>query len=268
MEQSERTVIGVLGLGEAGGAFSADLAAAGAVVRGYDPAVAAGPDLVAATSESDAATGADLVLSVNRSAVAVEAMEAGIGSLPPGSVWADLNTASPEKKRRLAEIADQHGVRFADVAIMAPVPGPRLQVPLLVSGSGAQRAAELLRGFGANVEVLDGPAGLAATRKLLRSVYFKGMAASIVEALEAARAAGFEDLLRENIIADFTAAGESTVERIISGTYQHAVRRTDEMAAATEMLTDLGVTPTMAAASRDLHAHLSEDPETNSPGVV
>lgn len=258
MEQSERTVIGVLGLGEAGGAFSADLAAAGAVVRGYDPAVTAGPGLVAASSEADAASGADLVLSVNRSAVAVEAMEAGIGALPESSVWADLNTASPAKKQRLAEIAEQRGVAFADVAIMAPVPGPRLRVPLLISGPGARRTAELLSGFGANVEVLEGPAGLAATRKLLRSVYFKGMAASIVEALEAAKAAGFEDLLRENIIADFTRAGESTVERIISGTYQHSVRRTDEMAAATDMLTDLGVSPTMAAASRDLHARLSE----------
>ncbi|WP_406691039.1 DUF1932 domain-containing protein [Saccharopolyspora sp. ID03-671] len=256
---SQRTVIGVLGLGEAGGAFSVDLAAAGAQVRGYDPAVPAGPGLVAASSEADAATGADLVLSVNRSAVAVEVMEAGIGALPEGSVWADLNTASPAKKERLAEIAERHGIAFADIAIMAPVPGPRLQVPMLVSGPGAVRAAELLSGFGARVEVLDGPPGLAATRKLLRSVYFKGMAASIVEALEAARAAGFEDLLRENIIADLTAAGESTVERIVSGTYQHAVRRTDEMAAATEMLTDLGVTPSMAAGSRDLHARLSED---------
>ncbi|RRO20434.1 NAD(P)-dependent oxidoreductase [Saccharopolyspora rhizosphaerae] len=259
MEQSERTVVGVLGLGEAGGAFSTDLAAAGAVVRGYDPAVTAGPELVAASSEADAADGADLVLSVNRSATAVAAMEAGIGALPEGSVWADLNTASPATKRRLAEIAEQHGAAFADVAIMAPVPGPRLRVPMLVSGTGAERAAELLRRFGANVEVLDGPAGLAATRKLLRSVYFKGMAASIVEALEAARAAGFEDLLRENIIADFTAAGQSTVERIISGTHQHSRRRTDEMAAAAEMLTDLGVSPAIATASRDLHARLTEE---------
>ena len=38
--------------------------------------------------------------------------------------------------------------------------------------------------------MLDGPAGLAAARKLLRSVFYKGMAASIVEALDAARAAG------------------------------------------------------------------------------
>ena len=36
-------VIAVLGLGEAGSVIARDLVAAGVVVRGYDPAVAAGP---------------------------------------------------------------------------------------------------------------------------------------------------------------------------------------------------------------------------------
>ena len=43
----------------------------------------------------------------------------------------------------------------------------------------------------------------------------------------------------------------------MSGTHQHAVRRADEMAAATDMLTELGVEPTMAAATRDLLTRLS-----------
>jgi 3-hydroxyisobutyrate dehydrogenase-like beta-hydroxyacid dehydrogenase len=97
-----------------------------------------------------------------------------------------------------------------------------------------------------------GPPGLAAERKLLRSVFFKGLAAAVVEALEAGRAAGCEDWLRDNIAEELTRAGESTVERLVSGTHQHAVRRADEMAAATAMLTELGVAPTITAATRDL----------------
>ncbi|MFD0541125.1 hypothetical protein ACFQY7_52150 [Actinomadura luteofluorescens] len=46
------TVIAVLGLGEAGGAIARDLVAAGAVVRGYDPAVAASGGIVQAASEA------------------------------------------------------------------------------------------------------------------------------------------------------------------------------------------------------------------------
>jgi len=57
---------------------------------------------------------------------------------------------------------------------------------MLASGGGAARYAGMLNPLGADIEVLDGPAGLAATRKLLRSVFYKGMAAAVVEALEAA----------------------------------------------------------------------------------
>jgi 3-hydroxyisobutyrate dehydrogenase-like beta-hydroxyacid dehydrogenase len=171
-------------------------------------------------------------------------------------VWADLNTASPAVKRRLAEIGAGRGIPVADVAMMAPVPGKGLRVPMLASGD-AEYAAATLRGYGADVEVLDGPAGLAATRKLLRSVFYKGMSASIVEALEAAEAAGLADWLRPHIAEELAAADASTVERIVTGTGRHAVRRGHEMAAAAEMLADLGVQPIMADASRALHERLA-----------
>lgn len=245
--------VAVLGLGEAGGAFARDLVDAGAVVRAYDPAVAAGPGMVATTDEADAAKGADLVLSVNSSKAALDALRAGA---PGASVWADMNTASPGLKRQLAEVAEAHEVAFADIAIMAPVPGRGLRTPLLTSGPAATRVAEMLTSLGASVQTLHGPPGLAAERKLLRSVFFKGLAAAVVEALEAGRAAGCEDWLRDNITEELTRAGESTVERLVTGTHQHALRRADEMAAATDMLTELGVAPTMSAATRDLLTRL------------
>lgn len=240
--------VAVLGLGEAGGAIARDLVEAGAVVRAYDPAVTAPPSMVQTTDEADAAAGADLVLSVNSAKAAVDALRAGVAG---ARVWADMNTASPGLKRRLAQIAAQHCVPFADIAIMAPVPGRGLRTPLLTSGPAAARVAELLTPLGASVTTLDGPPGLAAERKLLRSVFFKGLAAAVVEALEAGRAAGCEDWLRDNITEELTRADDSTVERLVTGTHQHAVRRADEMAAATDMLTELGVEPTMTAATRD-----------------
>jgi 3-hydroxyisobutyrate dehydrogenase-like beta-hydroxyacid dehydrogenase len=115
----------------------------------------------------------------------------------------------------------------------------------------------MLGPLGADIEVLDGPAGLAASRKLLRSVFYKGMAAAITEALDAARAAGHEQWLREHIAAELTAADAGTVRRIIAGTRRHAVRRTAEMEAAADMLTELGVRPLVAEASRALHERLS-----------
>jgi 3-hydroxyisobutyrate dehydrogenase-like beta-hydroxyacid dehydrogenase len=250
--------IAVLGLGEAGSALARDLVAAGAVVRGYDPAVSAAEGVVATGSEAEAAEGADLVLSVNSSAAAVDALEAGLAGLRTGAAWADLNTASPGTKRKLAGIAAEHGVPFADVAIMAPVPGRGLRVPMLATGAAAGTVATALNSFGAAVEVMAGEAGLAAERKLLRSVFFKGMSAAVVEALQAARAAGCEDWLRKIVVDELTGAGAATVDRLVDGSYRHAVRRTAEMAAAAEMLGELGVRADVAGAARDQLAHIAD----------
>ena len=250
-------VIAVLGLGEAGSLLASDLVAAGAAVRGFDPKVPAPPGVTGAGSDAEAVAGATLVLSVNSASDAVGALEASVGALRPGAVWADLNTAAPSVKRRLAEIGEGRGVPVTDIAMMAPVPGNGLLVPMLASGDGAADAAKALRGYGASIDVLAGPAGLAATRKLLRSVFYKGMAASIVEALEAARAAGLEDWLTGHIAEDLAKQDATTLTRIVTGTRRHAVRRGHEMAAAAEMLAELGVEPTMAAASQHLHERLA-----------
>ncbi|MBO0875812.1 MAG: NAD(P)-dependent oxidoreductase, partial [Pseudonocardia sp.] len=97
--------VAVLGLGEAGSALARDLVAAGAVVRGYDPAVTATDGVLDTGSEAEAASGADLVLSVNSAAAAVDALRAGLAGVDAAPIWADLNTASPGTKRTLAEIA-------------------------------------------------------------------------------------------------------------------------------------------------------------------
>jgi 3-hydroxyisobutyrate dehydrogenase-like beta-hydroxyacid dehydrogenase len=250
-------VIAVLGFGEAGSLLARDLTMAGAAVRGFDPRVPAPAGVTDTDSDAAAVAGASLVLSVNSASEAVAALEASLGALRPGAVWADLNTAAPSVKERLAAIGGQRGIAVTDVAMMAPVPGKGLRVPMLASGDGAAALAETLRGYGADIEVLAGPAGLAATRKLLRSVFYKGMAASIVEALEAADAAGLGDWLTEHIAEEFARQDAATLTRIVAGTRQHAVRRGHEMAAAAEMLTDLGVTPTMATASQHVHERLA-----------
>jgi 3-hydroxyisobutyrate dehydrogenase-like beta-hydroxyacid dehydrogenase len=254
------TVIAVLGLGEAGSLLAADLVAAGATVRGYDPKLPVPAGVTGAGSDAAAVAGADLVLSVNSASEAVAALEASLGALRPGAVWADLNTAAPSVKRRLAALGREHGIPVTDVAMMAPVPGSGLRVPMLASGEQAGYVAATLRGLGADIELLDGPAGLAATRKLLRSVYYKGLSASVVEALEAARAAGLEDWLTGHIAEDLARLDAATLTRIVTGTRQHAVRRGHEMAAAAQMLTDLGVPPVMATASEHLHERLAAEP--------
>ena len=48
----------------------------------------------------------------------------------------------------------------------------------------------------------------------------------------------------------------------VLGTYKHALRRTAEMEAAADMLTDLGVPPLIAEASRAVHERLTVPVQT------
>ena len=249
-------VVAVLGLGEAGGIISRDLLTAGVTVRGYDPAVAAPDGIVPAGSDAEACAGADLVLSLTTAHEAEAALRASLPGLAPTAWYADLNTSSADLKQRLAALAGRHQTGFADVAMMAPVPGRGIGTPMLVSGAAAAEVAAALNGLGGNAAALPGPAGAAASRKLCRSVFYKGMAAAVTESLRAGRAAGCEDWLRENIAEDI---GPAMLDRLEQGSITHAVRRADEMAAATEMLGELGVPARIAAASRDWLEQLAKE---------
>ena len=94
--------VAVLGLGEAGARIAADLVAAGCTVRGWDPAPQAGRDRRTPTSDLSAVRGADVVLSLNAAAVALDAAASVAGELGSDALYADLNTASPQLKRELA----------------------------------------------------------------------------------------------------------------------------------------------------------------------
>jgi 3-hydroxyisobutyrate dehydrogenase-like beta-hydroxyacid dehydrogenase len=237
--------IGVLGLGEAGARLAGDLAAAGAAVCAWDPVAAAAPDGVElAYGTAAAVAGADLVLSVNAAAVAVAVAREAAPALAAGAVFADLNTAAAATKVDAA--AAVAPALFADVALLAPVPRQGLRTPCLVSGSGAEAYAALVAPLGAPVEVVAGGAGAASARKLLRSVFMKGLAAAAIEALAAARAAGCEPWLRDDIVATLTDADAALLTRLLEGSVTHARRRVDEMEAAAELLRSLGVEPRVA----------------------
>ena len=252
-------VVAVLGLGEAGSAIAAGLCAAGAVVRGYDPRVRPGPGLTACAGDADACRGAAVVVSLTCAHEAEGALRAALPGMDREAIYADLNTASSAQKAGLADLAAAAGIGFADVALMAPVPGYGLRTPMLTSGPAAAQFARDFGQLGAEVDVLPGPPGAAAARKLVRSVFYKGLAAAVVEALRGARAAGCEDWLRDNIARELANAGAGTLDRLEQGSVQHAVRRTDEMAAAAEQLRRLGVPPRIATASEQWLRQLAEE---------
>jgi 3-hydroxyisobutyrate dehydrogenase-like beta-hydroxyacid dehydrogenase len=234
--------VAVLGLGEAGARIAADLVEAGCTVRAWDPAQRPA-GIANADSALDAVNDADVVLSLNAAAVALDAAVGVARALGADTLYADLNTASPQLKRDLAAVLP---VQFADVALTGVVPSTGLATPALASGAGAERFAELFRPFGMPVDVVGPNPGDAAGVKLLRSVFMKGMAAAALESLEAARATGVEERVRADLAA---VIGEPLLERLLSGSQAHAARRVDEMHAAAGYVDELGIEPRIALAA-------------------
>ncbi|HZM32392.1 MAG TPA: DUF1932 domain-containing protein [Acidimicrobiales bacterium] len=254
-------VVCVFGLGDAGARIAGDLAAAGVEVRGYDPAeVATPPGVVRHREPGPAAASADVVLAVTAAADAATALTQALDAIPRNAVYADLATAPPALKRRLGAIARDAGLGFVDVALMAVVAGPGLRTPALASGPAARDFAAAMTPLGMPVEHAGDEPGGAATRKLLRSVFMKGLAAVVIESMRAAVAADLAGETWANIVGEITAADEALLRRLVTGTPRHAARRVHEMEAAAALLSELGVEPTMTAATTTHLRRIEADP--------
>lgn len=224
------TVIAILGLGEAGRLYARGLRAAGARVRGYDPVRDEdAADIERIDDVAGAVAGADVVLALTGAHAATAIARDAMPHLPATAVYADLNTASPTAKIEVAAIAAAHGIRMADVAVLAPVPRAGHRTPLLVTGPGRADVVRHLAPLGVPVESLDGAPGEAARLKLLRTVFMKGLATLVIESLGAAEAAGHAEWLRAQITGELGPDGHDLVERLVAGTYAHAHRREHEV---------------------------------------
>lgn len=250
-------VIAILGIGEAGGTFARDLLAAGVAVRGWDPEPRLIPDgLEFAASNPAAASGADIVLSVNWASVAVEVAAEVAPVLQPHQLYADLNTASPQNKRDVAAIIEKTRALFVDTAVMAPVPPKGLRTPVYASGSGAALFAEKMSPLGMPVTVLDGEAGNAATHKLVRSIMYKGVATVVMECLAAAEALNMSDYARAQMMTILR--DEAMIDRLVDGSKKHAERRMHEMEAVVDLLNSIGVSAFTSRASIEKLKELME----------
>lgn len=252
----------VLGLGEAGKLYATGLSEAGAVVRGYDLiVVAANPLFTQSTALAEAVENADAVISlVGADAAAGVAAEA-LPHLSVGTVFADFNTSSPAAKQALARAAAAAGVAFADVAVLAPVPRAGSGTSLMASGAGSERFRDLVAPLGVPIETIPGDAGAAAARKLLRSVFMKGLAGIVLESVAAAQAVDDEAWIRDQMAQEFGPHGAELVERLITGTHEHAPRRAHEVQDALDYVRSLGTPSWMTDGTLAWLSSLAPAPE-------
>ena len=255
--------IAIVGFGEVGGIFGNDLAKQGIEVSVFD-ILFASPDhrrhmlakakncgAIAAENLRDCLRHADLVISAVTASSALEvATEAG-PMLRSGQIFLDLNSISPDTKRKLASRIEPGKAQFVEAAVMAGVPAPRLKVPMLLGGPHAAEAAERLRSIGMNATALSDQIGVASAVKMCRSVIMKGLEALAVECLFAARQYGAEDAVLQSLSATYPSLGwnDHLPDYLISRVAQHGRRRAVEMREVAQALEAVGIEPTMALAT-------------------
>lgn len=258
------TSIGFLGFGEVAAHFSAALARNGADVSAYDVLLDSpdGADRLAARVRENAPirflplapmARADLVLSTVTTDVALEAARGCAPHLRPGSVFVDLNATSPGVKRAIEAVITAAGADFVEGAILPAVGVAGARAKVLVCGASAAAVAQTLNGFGLNVVAYGEEIGRAASFKMLRSVFSKGLEALLIECRLAALRAGVEDDLWREIVATIDADGFEAVGSNWLRTHATAhARRMHEMVEVEALVRELGLEPIMTAATRRL----------------
>jgi 3-hydroxyisobutyrate dehydrogenase-like beta-hydroxyacid dehydrogenase len=280
--------IGILGFGEVGQRFAADLRA-GSAGRSlvtfdlvlYQAAAGEGMRRHAASHRVDLLTDAagfagacDVIFS----AVTADQARAAAQSLcarPLADAFVvDLNSASPGTKIECAAMVAAAGGRYVEAAVMTSVPPHGIRVPMLLGGPHAAAAEKILGEIGCVASAISTELGIASAIKLCRSVIIKGLESLVVESFTAARAHGVERYVLASLAEtypqfDWEKQGDYLFSRVI----QHGKRRAEEMRASAEMIDASRVGGLMAAAAATRQAGVAaareagafDDPTTSKP---
>ena len=271
--------IAIIGFGEVGGIFGADFAGKGMEVSVFDILFASEPHrqqmlakaqscgVKAAETLRECVRDAELVISAVTASSALDVAQEAAPLLHREQIFLDLNSVSPETKRKASACMESSpgkaGARFVEAAVMAGVPGKRLQVPMLLGGMHAVAANDSLRALGMNTTALSDQIGVASAVKMCRSVLIKGLEALTVECLFAARQYGAENEVLESLAATYPGMGwkERLPDYLISRVAEHGERRAAELREVAHTLQEVAIEPTMALAAAQRQQQLVREIE-------
>lgn len=268
--------IAFIGYGEVGQLFARQLAAKpGVRVTVYDILFDdpnRGPELKqrasddkarAADSTADACATAEIVISAVTADSAVNAARRAAPHLKPQQTYIDLNSVSPATKWNVADQVRQGGAHFIEFAVMAPVSGVGIEVPILSGGETAETASARLNELGMRITPVSAEIGTASATKLCRSIVIKGMEALMVDFTLASEKAGIMPAVLASLTASYPGMDwENVAQTMISRVKQHGIRRAAEMREASRMVTEFGLDGSLAMAIADRHESFASSEAT------
>ncbi|MCM3789996.1 prephenate dehydrogenase/arogenate dehydrogenase family protein [Domibacillus indicus] len=200
----------------------------------------------------------EVLQQVNAVVVAVPADKAlGVSSqlkphLKNDTLYIDVSASNPDVKKGIAKNVQEKGGKFVDAAMMGPLPVYKHKVPILASGDGTDVFKETMQAFGMNITKVSEVPGEATAVKLIRSIYMKGIAGLYIELLEAAHEFNVETLVIDSLSETINGRTfEETMNRLVTGTALHAVRRSVELGGTIAMLDSANIDSSMSKAAKE-----------------
>lgn len=249
--------IGLVGYGEVGRIFAAGLAPQVDSAWAWDLKFANAADRARAQEEGVIATGSmqelcagcDLIISAVTASNTVAVAEEAALHIRPGTIFLDLNSASPGAKQQAAKAIDARDAAYVEAGVMTSVPPYGIRVPMLLGGTRAAELATVLRAWGMDARAVSDRLGVASAIKMCRSVMIKGLEALVIESYATARRYGVEDhvlpTLQETFPSiDWSRQGAYFFSRVV----QHGKRRAEEMREAAATVREAGFEPFMSDA--------------------
>ena len=263
--------VGLIGYGEVGKIFSNGLKAKGlawvgawdivfgdALLGGAQRLHATAHGVEACESASFVCAKATLIMSAvtasNTLAVAKEISR----TLRPGTVFLDLNSASPGTRQKAAAQIEAAGGKYVEASIMTSVPQYGLSVPMLVGGRHAAALADRLRTFGFDITPVSEKIGVASATKMSRSIMIRGLEALVIESYITARKYGVEDAMIATLQETFPGVDwQKQGAYFFSRVVEHSKRRAEEMREAANTVQEAGFQPLMGVATAGKHEWLA-----------
>ena len=200
-------------------------------------------------TNGELAQSCDILMSAVTADQALHAAEQNAPHLTAQHIYADLNSVSPGVKQSIARVIDASGARFAEIAMMAPVPPYGHKVPMLAGGAGAQEFVDQLAPFGISAEIVSREVGTAAATKMFRSIIVKGMEALITECVLGATRYHADERVFASLAETFPGINwKELADYMVGRVVVHGERRAREMEEVAATLREIDIEPIMAEA--------------------
>ncbi len=258
--------IGLIGYGEVGKTFSGglkdkpgvkamsawDLKFAAPATQAAEQAHAAAAGVTVQPSMQAVCEASGLIISAVTASNTLDVAREAAQYIRPGTVFLDLNSASPGTKAQAAALIDAKGAHYVEAGVMTSVPPYGIRVPMLLGGVQAAPLAALLTSWGMDAKAVSEKLGVASAIKMCRSVMIKGLEALVIESYATARRYGVEDHVLPTLVEtfpsiDWSKQGAYFFSRVV----QHGKRRAEEMREAANTVREAGFDPFMASAIAD-----------------